>query len=142
VTRAEGFRGPAAHETGQRCRDCGAFHYPPRTLCRICRGRHLSAERLSGRGVVHAFRRLPPGSCPPTTAWVAAWVELEEGAVIGAQVLAQDAVIGLPVKLVARDERRRLLRPPLGFAFRAVHSLLEAEAEAPRHLARATTQPA
>jgi uncharacterized OB-fold protein len=109
-----------AHEMGQRCRDCGAFHYPPRTLCRICRGRHLAAEPLSGRGVVHA---LPPPAANVSTAvrhWVPVWVELAEGTLIRAELAAEEAIVGLPVELVPRQQRLRRARPAIGHAFRAL----------------------
>jgi uncharacterized OB-fold protein len=106
-------------ETGQRCRDCGAFHYPPRTLCRICRSRHFTAVPLSGRGIVHALRPLAVVSALPTQLWVAVWVELEEGVLIRAQLPADNAVVGLPVELLTPGERMRQPNAPLGHVCRA-----------------------
>jgi len=109
-----------AHETGQRCRDCGAFHYPPRTLCRICRGRRFAAEPLSGRGVVHALPPLAPHVSTSVRRWVSVWVELAEGTLIRAELAAEEAIVGLPVELVPRQQRLLRARPAIGHAFRAL----------------------
>jgi uncharacterized OB-fold protein len=117
----------AAHaivrETGQRCSDCGAFHFPPRTLCRICAGRRLILAPLSGRGVVQALRALQASLSPLRRAcWVPAWVELQEGALVRAELRPEEAIVGLPVELVPREERRQMARVSLGFLFRAVQT--------------------
>jgi uncharacterized OB-fold protein len=109
-----------AHETGHRCRDCGAFHYPPRTLCRICRGRRFAAEPLSGRGVVHALPPLTRDLSASLRRWVSVWVELAEGTLIRAELAAEEAIVGLPVELVPRQQRLLRARPAIGHAFRAL----------------------
>jgi uncharacterized OB-fold protein len=111
----------ASHaETGQRCLACGALHYPPRTICRICGARRFAAQPLSGRGIVHALLapRVSAATCRPE--WVPAWVELEEGTLVRAQLRPQDAILGLPVALVSRRERIGRRVPSIGHAFVAV----------------------
>lgn len=122
---AERARGHGFHsaETAQRCLACGALHYPARTVCRICAGRHFVAQPLSGRGVVHAIlaRRGPPPH--GHAGWVPAWVELEEGTLVRAQISADDAIVGLPVALVTRHERLGRRIPSAAHAFQAVARL-------------------
>ncbi len=109
-----------SREVGQRCLACGALHYPARTICRLCRARRFAAQVLSGRGVVHAFLGAPASSARHAPDWVPAWVELEEGVLVRAQLRPQDAVLGLPVALVPRRERIRRNLPSIGHAFAAI----------------------
>ena len=37
------------------CDDCGATQFPPRGMCRSCRGRSLSPREITGPGVVYSF---------------------------------------------------------------------------------------
>ena len=119
MTAAAPARG-YSEETGQRCRDCGAFHYPARTLCRICRGRRFASEPLSGLGVVHALRPMQPHAMDSQPPWVSVWVELAEGTLIRAVLPAELAIVGLPVELVPRQQRLRRPGPPAGHAFQAL----------------------
>jgi len=37
------------------CDDCGAAQFPPRGMCRSCRGRSLSPREITDQGVVYSF---------------------------------------------------------------------------------------
>jgi uncharacterized protein len=39
----------------ERCASCGAVAFPPRGACRHCRGRHMEACEIAGRGVVYSY---------------------------------------------------------------------------------------
>jgi uncharacterized OB-fold protein len=41
--------------TVQRCAGCGAESFPPRGICRACRGRDLVPAEIIGPGVVYSF---------------------------------------------------------------------------------------
>src|SRR5262249_32171683 len=90
---------------GQRCASCQAVQFPPRALCRSCRGRVLEAHRLSGRGTVYSHAEVaqpPRGFSGP---YVVALVRLDGGIRGAAQLRAvepDDGAIGLPVEMVPR----------------------------------------
>ncbi|MGE4554888.1 MAG: Zn-ribbon domain-containing OB-fold protein [Candidatus Paceibacterota bacterium] len=37
---------------GARCLDCGAFTFPPLTVCRQCNSRNIEWQEISGKGTV------------------------------------------------------------------------------------------
>jgi uncharacterized OB-fold protein len=87
------------------CQDCGWRLHPPRPVCPKCRGRDISFEPVSGRGVVYSWTINQyawfPGMPPP---YVVADVELEEqeGLRIMTNIVggAPEAVrIGMPVSV-------------------------------------------
>lgn len=39
----------------ERCTTCGADSFPPRGMCRTCRGRSMVPVEVTGRGVVYSF---------------------------------------------------------------------------------------
>jgi uncharacterized OB-fold protein len=119
---AERFRARSSLpvETAHRCLACGALHYPARTVCRICAGRRFVAQALSGRGIVHAIVVRRSSTSRSQAGWIAAWVELEEGTLVRAQICADDAIVGLPVALVPRRERVGRCIPSAAHAFEAV----------------------
>ena len=39
----------------ERCAECGAEQFPPRGMCRSCRGRDLGFAEVGGPGVVYSF---------------------------------------------------------------------------------------
>lgn len=53
----EGFWAAAAEGRllAERCDDCGAESFPPRGICRSCRGRAVGPVEIAGPGVVHSF---------------------------------------------------------------------------------------
>jgi uncharacterized OB-fold protein len=95
---------------GQRCTSCGAFQFPPRTVCRICRQRSLEPHALSGRGTVYSHAEVAQGPRGFSSPYLVALVELEEGLLVTAQLTdlePEDCVIGLPVEMVTRRLQER-----------------------------------
>lgn len=39
----------------ERCQSCGAESFPPRGMCRSCRGRTMSPTEITGRGRVYSY---------------------------------------------------------------------------------------
>jgi uncharacterized OB-fold protein len=39
----------------ERCSSCGAESFPPRGMCRACRGRAMVPAEITGRGQVYSF---------------------------------------------------------------------------------------
>ena len=86
-----------------QCQACQWRLHPPRPVCPRCRGRDISFEPVSGRGVVHSYtiNRYAwfPGMPPP---YVIAEIELEEqaGLRITSNIVGCDSDtvrIGMPV---------------------------------------------
>jgi scaffold protein (connect acetoacetyl-CoA thiolase and HMG-CoA synthase) len=90
---------------GQRCKDCGAVQFPPRSACGACRSKETEPYRFSGRGTVFSFAEVaqaPKGFSAP---YMVALVELEEGVRVTAQLTDVDpdeVEIGMPVEMVTR----------------------------------------
>lgn len=92
----------------QRCTDCHEFQFYPRVFCTGCSGRSLEWKELSGRGTLFTFTIVhqPPhkgfaGDIP----YVAAIIELEEGAKMPSQVIGiapepEALSIGMPLEVV------------------------------------------
>jgi uncharacterized OB-fold protein len=87
----------------QRCRDCGALQHRPRALCVTCLSDAIEWLRASGRGTVHSHTVTHQNQMPPfrdATPYVLAWVELEEGPRVLANVVGCEPAavrIGMPV---------------------------------------------
>src|SRR5215510_6731527 len=76
---------------GQRCKECDAVQFPPRSACGACRGQELERYRFSGRGTVFSFAEVaqaPKGFSAP---YMVAMVELEEGVRVTAQLTDVEA---------------------------------------------------
>jgi uncharacterized OB-fold protein len=59
----------------ERCASCGAESFPPRGMCRSCRGRSMALVEITGRGLLYSFtvnyqRWLPDLEVPYTIALV------------------------------------------------------------------------
>lgn len=91
----------------QRCRDCGAWRFPPAPLCDQCLSPDVDWVAVSGRGTVYSWvvfhRQYFPALPPP---YNVASIELVEGPLFIANlvnVAPADIAIGLPVRLTWRD---------------------------------------
>ena len=87
--------------TMPRCRDCGAFTWPPRPGCAECASVGLEWTQLSGRGTVYSFtviRQIVGGpsarAFEPDIPYVVAWIDLEEGPRLVSNV------VGCPIEQV------------------------------------------
>lgn len=86
---------------GKACRDCGKFHWYPRTICPFCRSTATQWTPLSGRGKVYAFSTLRRAPLPYTVAYV----QLDEGPMLLTNLVDMEEAglhIGLPVQVVFR----------------------------------------
>jgi uncharacterized protein len=108
-----------------RCQSCGYWVHPPLAGCPRCLSPNLTAERVSGRGVVYSFtvvnREFAPGIKPP---YVVAYVDLEEQEALRmttnlVNVRIGDIKIGMPVQVLfhhAGDMTLALFEPAGGDA--------------------------
>jgi uncharacterized OB-fold protein len=66
----------------QRCRDCGAYRFPPNPLCTECSSTAFDWKPVSGRGKVYSYvvfhRAYHPGFADDLP-YAVACIELEEG---------------------------------------------------------------
>ena len=66
--------------TMQRCKDCQAYQFYPRTICSHCGGRDLAWSEVCGRGHVNSFTIVRRGISRAYEApYVLALINLEEG---------------------------------------------------------------
>lgn len=75
-----------------RCGDCGARHFPARSLCPECQGTTIALAALSGQGTLYTFtivRATPPGYIG-TAPYALGIVELPEGLRVTATITADD----------------------------------------------------
>jgi uncharacterized protein len=88
-----------------RCRDCGHFHFYPRTLCPKCSSANLEWTECSGDGAVYSFtviHRAPSPAFAAAVPYVVAAVKLAEGPHLMTNITgcAPAAVrIGMPVRV-------------------------------------------
>ncbi len=90
----------------RHCHECGAYTHPPLPLCRVCHSAEVSADAVSGRGVVLGFtvnhQQWLPAFPPP---YVVAIVALEEddGARLTTNIVncePGDVYVGMPVRVL------------------------------------------
>ena len=97
---------------GSKCRKCGAFFVPPRSICIECYGTEMEWVEVKGRGKLAAFTCIAIG--PPFMIeegydrkhpYVSGVVELEEGVRVVARIEGMDGSkpetirIGTPLKV-------------------------------------------
>ena len=88
-----------------RCRDCGHYHFYPRTLCPQCSSAQLEWKDCSGDGVVYSFtviHRAPSPAFAAAVPYVVAVVQLAEGPRLMTNITGcvPDVVrIGMPVRV-------------------------------------------
>jgi uncharacterized OB-fold protein len=91
-----------------RCRDCGHYHFYPRTLCPKCSSAQLEWTPCSGEAAVYSFtviHRAPSPAFAALVPYVVATVKLAEGPHLMTNITgcAADAVrVGMPVRVVFR----------------------------------------
>ena len=91
----------------QRCRDCRAYVWTPRPSCYECGSDRLEWTELSGKGEIYSFTvirqvvgRAASKAFEPDVPYVVAWVTLEEGPRMTANVIGcsvEDVAIGMHV---------------------------------------------
>ena len=99
----------------QRCRDCGAWVFPPRPACTRCLGGGLEWRRSGGRGAVYSYTVVHRPQQPSFAApYVCAIVELDEGwhmltALVGLE--PAEARVGLRVEVAFRPAGEDIALP-------------------------------
>lgn len=90
----------------QRCGECGAAIFYPRTVCPNCLSGELRFEDSTGRGVVYSFTVVYRAGAPgfeDEVPYTVAIVELDEGFRVMANIVAcppERVRVGLPVEVV------------------------------------------
>ncbi len=93
--------------TGEVCPNCGAKLFPPRDVCPHCHGPAKEPFVFSGRGHIYSFSTMynAPEGYEAAAPYVVAWVKLDEGPMVTAQLAdvdQEDVFIGMPVEMVTR----------------------------------------
>jgi scaffold protein (connect acetoacetyl-CoA thiolase and HMG-CoA synthase) len=92
---------------GTRCRTCGRYFFPPRTLCPDCRrAGEIEEYRFRGTGAVvtHTVIRSASDQFEQQTPYVLAIIQLDEGPRLTAQIVCpvNEIRIGMRVRPVFR----------------------------------------
>jgi uncharacterized protein len=86
----------------QRCGSCGAWQFPPRSLCTSCRSADVSWEQASGGGIVSSYTICHPPVLPAYADRVpynVIVVQLEEGPFLVSNLLDADPSVDLAVRV-------------------------------------------
>ena len=69
--------------TGQKCKSCGSYNFPPLTACKNCRSRELEEVEMSGKGklIMFSSTMLPAAKFSEEPKSAYGLVKLEEGPV-------------------------------------------------------------
>jgi len=75
-----------------KCTGCGKVFFPPRLVCRECRGRTFETVTLARAGTVETFTviRIPPTGFGDETPYAVGIVKLDDGVKITAQIVDVD----------------------------------------------------
>ncbi|HOK34945.1 MAG TPA: zinc ribbon domain-containing protein [Candidatus Paceibacterota bacterium] len=101
---------------GTKCLDCGAFTFPPLTVCRKCNSRNIQWQEISGKGtlIMYSSTILPAKKFTKYAPIPYGIVKLEEGPcfftkIEGADVSSTEAIIKgneqLPVEVKAEIQK-------------------------------------
>jgi len=110
---------------GVKCRGCGKVFYPPRKVCRICRSKNLSEEKLPERGKIISFTviRTSPKGFERFEPYAVGLIRLENGVQIISQIAdcnPSEVKVGMDVEATFRrikeDEQTGLIE--YGYKFR------------------------
>jgi uncharacterized OB-fold protein len=107
----------------QRCRDCGTYRFPPRSLCHQCQSAKTEWVRSSGRGTIHSFTVLHHSKIYPIhpefideAPYAVILVELAD--VGGLHIVSnivdcqpEDIKIGMPVEVIFDDVTKEITLP-------------------------------
>ncbi|MBI4321202.1 MAG: OB-fold domain-containing protein [Chloroflexi bacterium] len=94
----------------QRCAECGAFRFPPASICARCRSPLSEWVRASGRGKVYSWivvvHPVPKDVYAADVPYVVALVEMEEGVRMPTNIVGCDPGeirADMPVEVVFED---------------------------------------
>lgn len=88
---------------GGRCKNCGDYSFPPRSVCKKCFREELEKVALSGRGVIHSSAVINNPPLRFQAPYAVAYVDLAEGPRLFAQLTsynAEEIKPGTPVEMV------------------------------------------
>ena len=93
--------------TYQKCNDCGAVIFYPRSHCTSCLGSSLSVLDASGQGTVYSYSVIRQSYHPffrNVVPYAVAWIDLQEGPrllsnVVGVDDPLKDISIGMAVEV-------------------------------------------
>ena len=93
----------------QRCGDCGAYIFYPRTLCPACHSDRLEWKEAGGEGTIYTYtiaRRAAGPAFQADVPYVIALIDLEEGPRMMSNIVTEDVEavrIGQRVKVTFDD---------------------------------------
>ena len=93
----------------QRCEDCGAYIFYPRTICTTCSSDQLAWTESSGEGLVYSYTisyRPAGAGFKEDVPYVVAIIELKEGPRLLSNIVTDDlesVTIGSEVRVVFDD---------------------------------------
>jgi len=91
---------------GTKCKDCGAFSFPPRADCEACMSGNFEFVELSGKSTLQTFTKIvaAPTGFEDVVPYTVGVVDLEEGgralAWFGDTVKEDDIEIGMALQVV------------------------------------------
>ena len=90
-----------------KCTSCGKIYFPPRLVCRGCRGQEFEKTTLAKTGTVETFTviRVAPSGFGDEAPYVVGVIKLDDGVKLTAQIVdcEPEAVeVGTPVRLEFR----------------------------------------
>lgn len=91
---------------GTRCKDCGAFSFPPRADCEACMSGNFEFVELSGKSTLQTFTKIvaAPTGFEDVVPYTVGVVDLEEGgralAWFGETVQESEIAIGMELQVV------------------------------------------
>ena len=91
---------------GTKCKDCGAFSFPPRADCEACMSGNFEFVELSGKSTLQTFTKIvaAPTGFEDVVPYTVGVVDLEEGgralAWFGDTVKEDDIEIGMDLQVV------------------------------------------
>jgi uncharacterized OB-fold protein len=100
---------------GNRCKDCGELHIPPRQICYKCGSQQLGWQEFKGGGVLEAvtLNRVPLTSFKGRGPYAVGIVRLDEGPSISGLLAIENPekiVVGIRVKFTAvKDGEKTIL---------------------------------
>ncbi len=93
-----------------KCTSCGEIFFPPRLVCRSCKGREFEQVVLpdTGKLLTYTVIRIAPSEFSTQAPYAVGIAELDNGVKVTAQVVDvdfDDLKVGLPVKIEFRKVR-------------------------------------
>lgn len=90
-----------------KCEQCGAIHFPPRSICPECKSEKFKPHKLSEKGKILTYSviHVPPKEFAGQSPYLIAIIELDDGVRLTTQIVdtnPDEVAIGEPVRIVFR----------------------------------------